>query len=294
MIGPAQQATPTFSPVAGEYATAQDVTITSGGADTIYYTTDGSTPTTGSTVYSSPVHVGSSETLKALAVKTGLANSNIGSAAYIIDTVPVAFIVGSQNASVGAQTAATAAVDTTGANFIAVSIEAFTTETSPTVTDNFGNTYHPLTEQVNQDAIGRIYYAFNATVGPAHVVTYDSGTGGNVTAVAMAAFSSVKLMSPFQTENGFAHVGGTVQPGAVSATSVGDLIITGSSKYFEFSTNLSTVDSGFIIAGQHATSTVGTAIAYLIAANLSPVNPTWTRTQVGFGFASEIATFAHS
>jgi hypothetical protein len=79
-------ATPTFSPAAGSYGPAQTVTIstTTSGA-TIYYTTNGSTPTTGSTLYSAPITVASSETVKALAVESGYNNSAIGSADYIIN-----------------------------------------------------------------------------------------------------------------------------------------------------------------------------------------------------------------
>ena len=79
-------ATPTFSPVAGTYTTAQTVTIsdaTSGA--TIHYTTNGTTPTTSSPTYSSPISVSTSETVKALGVKSGLTNSAVGSAAYVIN-----------------------------------------------------------------------------------------------------------------------------------------------------------------------------------------------------------------
>jgi hypothetical protein len=81
-----QVATPTFSPVAGSYSSAQPVTIstTSPSPTTIYYTTDGSTPTTNSTVYSGPINVSTTETLKALATKSGYFNSNVGTAAYTI------------------------------------------------------------------------------------------------------------------------------------------------------------------------------------------------------------------
>jgi hypothetical protein len=80
-----QVATPTFSPVAGSYSSAQTVSIstTSSGA-TIYYTTNGSTPTTSSTVYSGPITVSASETLKAYATKSGYFDSNVATAAYII------------------------------------------------------------------------------------------------------------------------------------------------------------------------------------------------------------------
>jgi hypothetical protein len=79
-------ATPTFSPVAGTYPAAQNVTITcaTGGA-TIYYTTDGSAPTVASAVYSAPVNVAASLTLKAIATASGHTTSAVGSAAYTIN-----------------------------------------------------------------------------------------------------------------------------------------------------------------------------------------------------------------
>jgi len=81
----ATAATPVFSPVAGAYTTSQSVTISDGttGA-TIYYTTNGTTPTTSSAVYSAPITVASSETLEAIAVKSGYFNSSAATAAYVI------------------------------------------------------------------------------------------------------------------------------------------------------------------------------------------------------------------
>jgi hypothetical protein len=79
--------TPTFSPTGGTYATAQSVTIsdTTPGA-TIYYTTNGSTPTTSSTKYTAAIAVAASETLNAIAVAAGFNNSAVGSATYTIQT----------------------------------------------------------------------------------------------------------------------------------------------------------------------------------------------------------------
>ena len=82
-------ATPTFSPVAGTYTGTQTVTIsstTSGG--TIYYTTDGTTPTHGSSSISNggTVSVASSLTLKAIESASGYNDSAVGSAAYTINS----------------------------------------------------------------------------------------------------------------------------------------------------------------------------------------------------------------
>jgi hypothetical protein len=79
-------AVPVFSPAAGTYTTAQSVTITDtiGGA-LIYYTTDGSTPTTTSTPYNSPITISSTETINAIAVASGYGVSAEATALYTIN-----------------------------------------------------------------------------------------------------------------------------------------------------------------------------------------------------------------
>ena len=80
-------ATPTFSVGAGTYSSAQSVALSCGTSGaTIHYTTDGSTPNASSAVYSSPINVSSSETINAYAVESGMTDSSVASAAYIINT----------------------------------------------------------------------------------------------------------------------------------------------------------------------------------------------------------------
>ncbi len=85
-------ATPSFSPAPGTYSSAQSVTLsdsTSGAS--IYYTTDGTTPTSSSTLFSAsaPIAVTSTTTIQAIAVAAGDSNSAIASGTYTI-SLPVA------------------------------------------------------------------------------------------------------------------------------------------------------------------------------------------------------------
>ena len=80
-----QVATPTFSPAAGTYTSSVIVTISDSTAGaTIHYTTDGSTPTTSSPVYTGSITVAQTTTIKAMATAGGMANSAVASATYTI------------------------------------------------------------------------------------------------------------------------------------------------------------------------------------------------------------------
>ena len=77
---------PTFSPAAGTYADAQTVTISCATAGaTIYYTTDGTEPTSSSTEYTTAITVSSTTTIKAIAY-VGTENSSVATATYHINS----------------------------------------------------------------------------------------------------------------------------------------------------------------------------------------------------------------
>lgn len=74
------------SPVPKTYDSAQTVKLSStNSGDKIYYTTDGSTPTTASALYTSPIQVASSLTIKAFGVNSLSQAGNVVSFAYVID-----------------------------------------------------------------------------------------------------------------------------------------------------------------------------------------------------------------
>jgi len=85
-----QVAAPVLSVPSGNYPSAQTLTISdpTPGA-VIYYTTNGSAPTAGSTPYAGPITVSSNQTISAIASASGYGNSAIVSASYTLN-VPAA------------------------------------------------------------------------------------------------------------------------------------------------------------------------------------------------------------
>jgi hypothetical protein len=85
VVAPQAAATPRFSLVAGTYTTKQVVTLSDATAGAkIYYTIDGSGPSTSSLCYSGPIPISSSLTIEAIAVATGYTNSGLARADYVI------------------------------------------------------------------------------------------------------------------------------------------------------------------------------------------------------------------
>lgn len=78
-------ATPSFSLAPGEYTNGQTVSISDATPNSlIYYTIDGTTPTTSSTQYQTPIAITSSETIEAVAIATGYTQSVTAAAVYTI------------------------------------------------------------------------------------------------------------------------------------------------------------------------------------------------------------------
>lgn len=73
-----QCATPTADPDGGNFETSQEIELACATAGvTIYYTDDNSTPTAGSTAYTTPFTITGTKTIKAIAIKANLVNSAI-------------------------------------------------------------------------------------------------------------------------------------------------------------------------------------------------------------------------
>ncbi|MGP8271682.1 MAG: chitobiase/beta-hexosaminidase C-terminal domain-containing protein [Terracidiphilus sp.] len=77
---------PTFSPAAGNYINSVAVTISDASPQAaIYYTTDGTTPTSSSTPYTVPITITTTTYLQAIAEQPGAANSGVTGGVYTIE-----------------------------------------------------------------------------------------------------------------------------------------------------------------------------------------------------------------
>ncbi len=126
-------ALPTFNPLQGTYNTNQNVTISSASPGvTIRYTTDGTNPTETSPIYSAPVPVTQTQTLKAAAYRTGWTTSNVAASPYVMKVATATLsptggsFSGSQNVTVTG--------GTSGATLHFTLDGTEPTESSPTVT----------------------------------------------------------------------------------------------------------------------------------------------------------------
>ncbi len=91
-------ANPTINPAAGTYYGPIEVTITCGtGGAKIYYTTNGSNPTTSSTQYNAPFTLSSNATVKAISAKDGEVSDVVEATYEFATATPVANIAAFQN-----------------------------------------------------------------------------------------------------------------------------------------------------------------------------------------------------
>jgi hypothetical protein len=199
----------------------------------------------------------------------------------------ITFVAGTAQPSSNNSNVTSSAIDTTLANFLVLS--ATTYASSASVSDSYSNTWTSLTQYSNSEPdYVQLFYCASAIVGTGHTFTVS----GLFPAVSVAAFSGVDA-SPYESGTGGTGGSASAQPGSVTPSESGDLIITGINAGIATNGTI-TIDSGFtaFAVGNNGNAEAG-GIAYLIQAVLASVNPTWSWSTARDSVSS-IAVFKHA
>lgn len=177
----------------------------------------------------------------------------------------------------------TAAVSSTGATLIVLTLNCFTNSgANPcTPSDSATNTW---TEDSNSGTWAqssyqtRIYHKYAPTTSGTHTFTLACAGGGNCFANMEVLVFNGTFVGALDQVN---HTATSGSPGSITPTANTELIIT--ETIYDSTTNSLSVGSGFTISDQVAPvggANTGGGAAYLDQAIAAAVNPTWTVTGV--------------
>jgi len=234
-----QAAAPSFSPPGGTYSIPVSVTIDEATQGvTVYYTTDGSIPTTSSTVYTGPIVVSGVVTLNALAVGGGYRVSPVTTANYITGTgtgSSIVFVQGNYATPQTPQSKVTVPFPQAqlagDLNLVVVGWND-TTATIPSgnVTDSKGNVYTLVVgpTQVAGTGTQAIYYAKNigAAAAGANAVTVQFSTAAAYPDVRILEYLGADPNNPVDTGSS-ASGNSVITSVAIATQTANELIVAG-------------------------------------------------------------------
>ena len=212
-------AMPGFSPPPGSFSSAQSVTLSdSTPGAVIYYTTDGSTPGTGSARYSQSLAISATTNLQAIAVASGYSNRAISGGLYTINVSTPTTLTPGFAPPPGTYNAAQTVTltDSTPGAVIYYSTDGST----PSATSARYTQPLSITSTTNLQAIAVASGYNNSAIGGG-VYTISSGGGGGSVPVAVLFGGAANLIGI--AANGSAVTGGGIDGGnfALSATLLG-------------------------------------------------------------------------
>jgi N-acetylmuramoyl-L-alanine amidase len=287
-------ASPSFSPGGGTYTGAQSVTISASSGTTIYYTTNGTAPTTSSSVYRGPIAVSASATIEAIAVETGYNTSPVATAAYIISPVVTSLapaVSTSCYQGSGSSSLTMGPINTTGASAIAIAVASFNDISS--VTDNLGNgSATGLTATSGGNPNNQLFYWQTPNVGSAHTFTVNGGSGLYASACVFVMSGISGTYSGVQSANSAGYGSSSCQAGSIAPASGPQIVITGFGVYTPI--GVPTLDSSFTVGAYQAGaggSAFGEATGYIIQSSGTATNPKWNWSNAASTPSCVIAAF---
>jgi hypothetical protein len=280
---PAPAATPTFTPVSGTtFSSTLSVSIADAtpGA-TIYYTTNGSAPTTSSSVYSGPITVSATTTVNAIATASGFSQSAVGTASYTLASAPSPAATPTLSPATGTTFSSTLSVSiadaTPGATIYYTTNGTTPTTSSPVYSGAFNISASTTVNAIavatgyTQSAVGSASYTLTGASTPVATPTFTPASG--------ATFSSTSSVSIADTT-----------PGAIIYyTTNGTTPTTSSSVYSgPITISATTTINAIATAKGYTQSALATASYTLVAGSSTAATPVFTPAS-GTTFSSTLS-----
>ncbi|MBV9346164.1 MAG: fibronectin type III domain-containing protein [Gammaproteobacteria bacterium] len=231
---PVALAAPTYSPAPGSYTSTQSVTLSAAAGATIYFTLDGSLPTLSSSVYTGPISVSSTTTVRAMAVKSGSLSSPAANATYTISAAPAQIKYVQGNYATPQSTLSSVTVKYTGAqqqgdlNVIVVGWND-STATVKSVTDSAGNVYSLAVGPTTLSGFltQAIYYSSNivGAAANANTVTVTFNSAAAYPDIRIVEYSGVASAAPVDGAAAASGNSAAANSGPVATGSANDLLL---------------------------------------------------------------------
>jgi len=184
------------------------------------------------------------------------------------------------------QATTTDAINTTGANLLVlVFIENGPCTATPT--DSYSNTWTQGTIAAAAGLTnGVLWWAQNAIVGTGHTFTCS----GSFSSLGVIAVSGAKTTSAFDKQAVASTSGTSLQPGSITPTTDGQLIVEGVGFYAD---TFNTIDSGMTILDQVFADPghCGLGLTYKVQSTAAAINPTSAFTGSAWRKVNMIASF---
>jgi hypothetical protein len=167
-------------------------------------------------------------------------------------------------------------INTTGATLLVMSLSVLGSGSSRTVSDNKGNTWVQITQQVNGNNNVTLYYVQNPTVGTGHTFS-GAGTWPTIIVQAFAGTDTTAAVDQFNHATNGAAL--TVQPGSITPTANGEVLVTAAvCGNAQIEGNDAITDSFVITDVFYYVSSVAVDVvmAYRVQPTAAAINPTWT------------------
>ena len=291
-----QAAAPTFSPPGGTLTSGQSVTLSAASGASIFYTTDGSTPSTLSNPYTGPIPVSGTLAINAIATATGSQNSAVTSAVYSIQGSPAVITrvnqVGAASDTVKSSSLAAPAADHLAGDLLVVICRNGTNTIGQTApTDTAGNTFVGLTPATAAH-VGAIqmWYAKNINGNANNVVSCHYSSPDSYQTVSVLQYAGADPNNPLDSQaeanSGTSKVTSGVTP-AVTASESGDVVVVGATVgstgiAFSAGTGFTLRDSGIGIFSGDEDQIVTAAGPVVPKINWGPSSELWAMVAAAF------------